>query len=435
MQLVEQHIISRSDPRFAPIDAAAFKAKNLYNAANYLVRHAFIFEQRYIGYAALFHLLKHHDAYTALPRKVSNDILRQLDKNWRAFFAACEAYREDPSKFVGRPKLPKYKDKTKGRFLLIYDLQAISRRALARGMLVPSGLAIEVQTAHRQVKQARIVPRIGFYVVEIVYEQTEHAPQGNPALHAAVDLGVDTLAAITSNKVGFRPRLVNGRPCKSTNQFYNKRRAELQTALGHEGTTARMERLTTKRTRRINQYLHAASKTIIAWLVSEGMGTLVIGKNPLWKQAVEMGRVNNQQFVQLPHARFIEMLTYKAELAGIAVKVQEESYTSKASFLDLDPLPIYDPKREDKPTFSGKRVERGLYRAKDGRRIHADVNGAYNIGRKAFPNSFGQGRAAARAVRPVGLPISPVIPSRARERVAVLPTRAELSMLQDTVTR
>ena len=424
MQFVEQHVIGKSDPRFATIDAAAFKAKNLYNAANYLVRQAFIFENRYVGYAELFHLLKQHEAYTALPRKVSNDILRQLDKNWRAFFAACEAYREDPSTFTGRPKLPRYKDKTKGRFLLIYDIQAISRRALARGILAPSGLTIEVQTAHQVVKQARIVPRIGFYVVEIVYEQREAVPSGNPALFAAVDLGVDILAALTSNKVGFAPRLVNGRVLKSYNQFSNKRRAELQEALGHEGTTARMERLTTKRTRRINHYLHAASKTIIALLVQEGLGTLVLGKNLRWKQEVELGRVNNQHFVQIPHARFIEMLRYKAELAGIKVIVQEESYTSKASFLDLDSLPVYDPKREEKPVFSGKRVERGLYRAKSGRRIQADVNGSYNIGRKAFPNSFGQRIAAVRAVRPVGLPISTVLQSRALDRAAILPTRA-----------
>ena len=126
--------------------------------------------------------------------------MRQLDKNWRAFFAACDAYREDPSRFTARPKLPKYKDKAKGRSLLIYDMQAISRRALARGILAPSGLAIEVQTAHQAVKQARIVPRLGFYVVEIVYEQHEAAPSGNPALSAAVDIGVDNLAALTSNK-------------------------------------------------------------------------------------------------------------------------------------------------------------------------------------------------------------------------------------------
>lgn len=423
MQLVEQHVISKADPRFAVIDAAAFAAKNLYNAALYEMRQAFIFEQHYLSNKEVYRRMKHTDAYRALPCKVSNDILRQLDKNWRAFFAALAAWKEDPSKFVGRPKLPKYKDKRKGRFLLIYDLQALSRRALARGLLVPSGLTIEVQTVQRRVKQARIVPRIGFYVVEIVYEQAEATPQGNPALHAAVDLGVDTLAAITSNKVGFAPRLVNGRPIKSTNQFYNKRRADLQEALGHEGTTPRLERLTIKRTRRINHYLHAASRAIVALLVEEGIGTLVIGKNRLWKQEAVLGRVNNQHFVQIPHARFIDMLTYKAKLAGMVVILQEESYTSQASFLDFDPLPVYNPRREELPTFSGKRVERGLYRAKNGRRIQADVNGAYNIGRKALPDSFRQGIEGV-AVRPVGLPISTVIQPRARDRAAVLQTRA-----------
>ncbi|MGO8948737.1 MAG: RNA-guided endonuclease InsQ/TnpB family protein [Ktedonobacterales bacterium] len=411
MQLVEQHIISKTDHRFAAIDAAAFAAKNLYNAALYEIRQAYIFEGRYLSNKEVYHRMKHTPAYRALPGKVSNDVLRQLDKNWRAFFAALEAWRADPSKFVGRPKLPKYKDKTKGRFLLTYDIQAISRRALSRGILVPSGLNIEVQTAHRRIKQARIVPRIGFYVVELVYEQTEATPSGNQALYVAVDLGVDTLAALTSNKVGFVPRLVNRHPIKSTNQFYNKRRAELQKALGHDGTTARMERLTSKRTRRINHYLHAASRTVIAVLVEEGIGTLVIGKNLLWKQEVELGRANNQHFVQIPPARFIDMLSYKAELAGIRVTVQEESYTSTASFLDLDPLPVYDPTRETRPVFSGKREQRGLYRAQDGRRIQADVNGSYNIGRKALPNSFGQGIEAV-AVQPVRLDVRSVNPAR-----------------------
>src|SRR5258708_4392518 len=272
MQLVEQHVMARSAPRFAAIDAAAFAAKNLCTATNYLVRQAFIFAHRYLGSAALVHLLKRHETSTALPRNVSNDILRQLDKNWRAFFAACEAYREDPSTVVGRPRLPKSKHKTTGRFLLIYDLQAISRRALARGRRRPSGLDSEVVTAHKTVKQARIVPRSGFSVVAIVYEQAEAAPSGDPALYAAVDLGVDTVAALPSNTVGFVPRLVNGRVLTSYNQFYNKRPTEFQAALGHEGTTARMQRLTTKRTRRIsiNHSLHLASKTSMALLVREG---------------------------------------------------------------------------------------------------------------------------------------------------------------------
>ncbi len=379
------------------------------------MRQSFIWEGKYLPFAAIYQQVKHTPEYRALPGKVSNDILRQLEKNWRAFFAACEAYREDPSKFVGRPKLPGYKDKEQGRFLLTYDLQAISRRALKRGIFAPSGLKIEVQTALQSLKQARIVPRAGFYVVELVYEQPECPPQGDPNLIAAVDLGVDTLAALTSNKVGFTPRRVLGRVLKSLNQFYNKRRAELQEALGHEGNTRRMERLTTRRTRRINHYLHAASKTIVALLVADGIGTLVIGKNLLWKQEATLGRVNNQHFVQIPHARFIEMLTYKAKLSGIQVIVQEESYTSKASFLDLDPLPVYDPLSQDKPVFSGKRVERGLYRASNGRRIHADVNGSYNTLRKAVPNSFGQGREAV-AVRPVRLDTGAVSPARGAGR-------------------
>jgi IS605 OrfB family transposase len=152
----------------------------------------------------------------------------------------------------------------------------------------------------------------------------------------------------------------------------------------------RLERMTAKRTRRIDHYLHTASRRIIDLLVAEGIGTLCIGQNPLWKQQVNLGRRNNQNFVSIPHARFIEMLTYKAALVGIQVKITEESYTSKASFLDEDPLPVFDP-AQPTPTFSGKRVKRGLYRAADGRHINADVNGAYNIMRKVAPEAFTQG--------------------------------------------
>ena len=196
------------------------------------------------------------------------------------------------------------------------------------------------------------------------------------------------------------PLLVNGRPLKSVNQHYNKQRAHHQKHLAKAKrfTSRQLDRITTKRNRRVNAYLHTASRRIINLLVQEGIGTLVIGKNPFWKQEVEMGRKNNQEFVHIPHARFIDMLTYKAKLVGIQVILHEESYTSKASFLDRDDIPTYDPKRAEKPHFSGKRETRGLYRASDGRRIHADVHGSYNILRKAFPNSFGQGVAAPAVV-------------------------------------
>lgn len=402
MQLVEQHIVRKSDSRFALIDAASFASKNLYNAALYLVRQSFIFEHRYLPFETVYHQMKNHEAYHALPTKVAQQVLRLLDKNWQSYFAACEAYREDPSKFRRHPKLPHYKPRTAGRNVLVYTIQALSRPGLKQGLIQPSRLPITIQTKQTRIACVRIVPHISFYVVEVIYERQEAPASGNPALYAAVDIGVDNLAAITSNKKGFVPQLVNGRPIKSTNRFYNKRRAELQEALGHEGTTARMERLTGKRTRCINHYLHAASKTIIALLVREGIGTLVIGKNPGWKQEAELGRINNQHFVQLPHARFIGMLEYKAKLAGVRFLLQEEGYTSKASFLDGDPMPTYDPKRKEVPSFSGKRLERGLYQAKDGRTLNADVNGSYNILCKALPTAFANGIEAA-VVRPVWL--------------------------------
>jgi len=169
-----------------------------------------------------------------------------------------------------------------------------------------------------------------------------------------------------------------------------------------------MERITKKRNRRIDHYLHTASKRIIDFLVKEGVGTVIIGKNPLWKQETGMGKRNNQNFVNIPHARFIDMLTYKAALVGIKVEVTEESYTSKASFLDLDPIPTYTPNDEEEHIFSGKRTGKRnrLYRTKDGRKICADVNGAYNILRKSRPDAFAEAGAkgiAAYAVQPARL--------------------------------
>jgi putative transposase len=130
-----------------------------------------------------------------------------------------------------------------------------------------------------------------------------------------------------------------------------------------------------------------------------------LGKNPLWKQEVNLGKRNNQQFVQIPHARFIEMLTYKAALVGIEVRITEEAYTSKASFLDRDDLPPYDPERVEPMHCSGRRISRGLYKAADNRVINADINGSYNIARKVVPDAFdGQG-IAAPAVEPIRLAV------------------------------
>lgn len=403
MRVVEQHIIAKGDWRYAVIDAAAFASKNLYNQATYQIRQAYIHEGKYLPYAEIFHRLKHMECYQALPRKVSNSILIQIHKNWTSFFAALQAWYEHPEKFRGKPKIPGYKHKEHGRFLLIYDIQALGKRAYTKTkMLVPSGLPIQIQTkvAWDAIDQVRIVPRRDFYVVEVVYKRVERTAVLDPKLVAALDPGVNVLAAITSNKPGFVPRLVSGKPIKSRNQYYNKQREHHQKKLSLQQrfTSRKLDQVTTKRNRRIQHYLHTASRRIIDLLVEEGIGTLVIGKNRYWKQEVEMGKKNNQQFVQIPHARFIEMLTYKGALVGIQVITHEESYTSKASFLDLDPIPTYDASREESPTFSGRRDGRWYY-ASDKRVLHSDVNGSYNILRKVAPTAFGRGVEGA-AVRP-----------------------------------
>src|SRR5713101_3803430 len=228
MQLVEHHVIDRKDPRFAVIDAAAFQSKNLYNAANYEYRQAFIHEGKYLNYNEVQRRMQSHEAYKALPAKVSQQILMLLDKNWTSFKEGLKAYEEDPSKFCGRPRLPKYKHKTEGRNILVYTVQAVSARGLKRGLVQPSMLPVEVQTKQKDIDQVRIVPRKGFYVVEVVYEKDVKQAPVNPAFYAGIDIGMNNLVALTSNKPGFQSVVVNGRPVKSTNQFYNKRKAGLQ---------------------------------------------------------------------------------------------------------------------------------------------------------------------------------------------------------------
>jgi len=244
----------------------------------------------------------------------------------------------------------------------------------------PAGLEVFIRTQQTNIKQVHIVPRRDDYVVEIVYEREPEEHDLDENLLAGVDLGIDNLITLTSNQPGFVPVVVNGRGLKSVNQYDNKRRAGLQAQVGTRSTN-RLRRLTGKRNRQIKHLLHIASRRVIDHLVDQRIGTLVIGYNVNWKQRVNIGRVNHQKFVSIPHGTLLHMLTYQAQLAGIQVVIQEESYTSKCSFLDGEP----PQKREQ---YAGRRIARGLFRAADGTLINADVNGAYNIITKAFPHAF-----------------------------------------------
>ncbi len=405
MHLVEQHRIDRYDPRFALVDAAAFASKNLYDSALYLMRQQFIADQTVITYSELDKLMQPTEQYQALPAKVAQWVLRQVTWAWKSYQAACAAWNADPSKFLVHPKLPKYLDK-QGRNLLTYTEQAISRVMIRQGMVDFSGMTITVKTRQQLPQQVRIVPHATHYTVEVIYERESVPAEVDPELIAGVDLGVNNLAAIASNQTGFVPLLVNGRPLKALNQWYNKRRAKLQAKLPiGQYNSRQLDTLTDKRKRQIDHYLHVASRQIIDVLVQRRIGTLVIGKNDGWKQQIRLGRQTNQTFVFLPHARFIAMLTYKAALVGIKVIITEESHTSKCSFLDGEAV-------EHHVQYLGKRAKRGLFVSATGRKVNADVNGAYNMIVKVVPNAVYRNGRGGVVVHPVRLAL------RNREHVA-----------------
>jgi putative transposase len=391
MQLVEQRVIKKSNPVWEQIDAMSFASKNLWNAANYCIRQSFVYGHGVPSYNSMDKLMQPSLEYKGLPAKVAQQVLKLLDKSWKGYFAAGADYKLNPSKFTGRPKIPGYKEKD-GRGVLIFTDQATSQKVFRdSGKIKLSAIDYRFDTQVKQSNycQSRIVPKIDHYVLEIVYEVSDHEISQSTERIAAIDLGIDNLMAVTSNVPGFKPVLVNGRPLKSMNQFFNKKRATLQQRSGLR-TSRRIKYLTTKRNFKVRNYLHRASNYVIELLIELGVTKLVVGQNHDWKRSVNIGKINNQAFVSIPHGQLIDLLTYKGNRVGISVIVREESYTSQSSFLDGDFIPDYGSKPQGwKP--SGKRVCRGLYRTKSGRLCNADINGSYNILTKEFPNAFKTG--------------------------------------------
>ncbi|MGM3306909.1 RNA-guided endonuclease InsQ/TnpB family protein [Anabaena sp. WFMT] len=388
MQLTQRHIIKKTHKNYQEIDRLCFLSKNLYNAANYLIRQSFFETGKILNYNQTQKLLQSEFDYKNLPAKVSQQILMILDKNWKAFFQAQKAYQENPSKFLGKPRLPKYKHKENGRNLLVYTIQALSKPFLSKGFIKLSQTEIVFPTKAKEIAQVRVIPKLNHYVIEVIYNQKEKPKQVDNKRIASIDLGLNNLASVTFNQAGLIPFLINGRPLKSINHFFNKKKAELQAILKTR-TSKKLQTLCAKRNFKVDDYLHKASRYLINKLIELDIGTLVIGKNEGWKQELNIGSKNNQNFTQIPHTRFIEQLTYKAELEGISVIITEESYTSKSSFLDQDVLPIY--KKGETHSFSGNRIKRGLYKSAQGILVNADVNGSLNILRKAIPNAFADG--------------------------------------------
>ena len=347
----------------------------------YNVRQHYFNTKTYLNYYANYDLTKTQECYDYLPKKVFCQTLKLVDRNFKAFFGGLKSSK------VQKVRLPKYLDKVNGRYIAIFPKQAVGQREFKKnGLLHLSQTEIHIKTKLTEfnlLKEVRIIPRERHYVIEVVYEAKEKTIKQNTNV-AAIDLGLNNLAATTFNN-GETPLVINGRSIKSINQYYNKQKAYYQSRLkGNKRTSNRIQRLTDKRNNKVTDYLHKASRMLVNQLISREITTLVIGKNPSMKQDINIGKVNNQNFVQLPIMRFAEMVKYKCELEGIKVIYNEESYTSKCSFLDDEKICKHE-------TYMGKRVKRGMFVSKCGIKINADVNGSYNIMRKAIPNAFANG--------------------------------------------
>ena len=370
MILTERHIIKKSNSLYNELDNLCFLSKNLYNITLYTIRQYFFKNEKYISWVNVnnqFIKEKQVDYY-ALPCKVSQQTLKMVDQNMKSFFNALKAKNT-------KPRLPKYLDKTKGRFLVTYTNQAISKSELKKGYIVLSKTNVKIKTKVKDVQQVRIVPKNNIIVVEVLYKVNCKENKGLAKKYCGVDLGLNNLMSCAFNNV--RPLIINGKPLKSINWYYNKEKARLQSLLKNRYTSKRINSLTIKRNNRVNDYLHKASRMFVNYLVSNGITDVVIGYNKEWKQGINIGKVNNQNFVGIPHYKLLNMVTYKCELLGITVHITEESYTSKCSFLDNEKICKHEK-------YKGRRIKRGLFKSSSGKLINADINGALNILKKVI---------------------------------------------------
>lgn len=420
MYLTEEHSITYSSNKdlFKEIDRYCFLAKNLSNSVNYLIRQCYQIHKklkegeildswekgmiyrancaiykynrnrpgkkqlRYIdhnnGFIAdayfLSYYMKSWKVYRDMPYATCSQIcIQEKCREWKTFYHAGKRYREHREGFTGRPKAPGYLDKVHGRGWIVITSQnfSIDEKGKVR---MPGFLSkLHIRARHRDIKDIRIKTGCGIIRILLRYKREEPAPSRAP-FTMGIDLGVENLMTICFDSER-TPVIINGRPLKSINQYYNKKKASLQekSKKGNQlHRTHAIDRLDQKRAHKIKDYLHKASRRVIDLARKENAGLIVIGNNKGWKQEVTLGKRTNQNFVSIPYRILIDMICYKARLEGIRVKVTEESYTSGTSYLDGE---YPDRVHYDK----SRRVKRGLFRSNSGILINADVNAAYQI--------------------------------------------------------
>lgn len=383
MLLSQIHIVKNS----TELNEITQKCKNLYNRANFLIRQEFINRGKYISKFDMFNNLKNDPDYMAMPARVSRGVLRTLDGNWLGFFQSIKDWKTNKSKYKGKPNLPQYLPKN-GKFNAIFTDGAVLKPLKKKKGIGLSGLNLRINTDidYKMIKEVNVKPlKSGKYSINIIYEFKEPSKMVNNNNYCSIDLGLNNLMTLTSNKQGLKPLLVNGRPLKSINQFYNKQKGKYQSELPNGiKNSKKIDKLSFKREMKIKDYLNKSSKFLIDWCLENELNTIIIGYNEFWKTEINIGKRNNQNFVNIPFQKLVWMIEYKAKKLGINVLKHEESYTSKCSFLDLE-----DVKKHE--VYKGKRIKRGLFQSSTGKLINSDVNGSLNILRKAVPTVFANG--------------------------------------------
>lgn len=376
MRLVERHIVK--DNRFEDI---CLKSGLLYNYVLFNVRQG-IFSGDYINeYEFSTKLCKENQVdFRNLPSVVFQQVVAQVFSVTKSWIRSKKEYEKNPSKFLSRPKLPKYK-RGKKQNMVVFTTSACRLKSDGYIHFVKSIISpIKTRIGDNKLCQVRIIPQATCYVVEVIYEKKEQDLNLNKDNVLSIDLGLNNLCTCISN-VGISPFIVNGKVIKSFNQWYNKKKARLMSLIGDKGTSRRINKMTCYRNCWISDKIHKISRYIIDICRSNNIGTIVIGQNRGWKQEINLGKRINQKFVEIPFSDLINKISYKAKLIGINLITHEESYTSKIDHMAFEPL-----KKQD--AYLGKRKRRGLFQSSIGKLINADINGAIGIGRKVFGDSY-----------------------------------------------
>ena len=385
---VKQQVKHLSKEDYKSLRELCRAAKNLANEATYNIRQYYFTEGKFLKYENNYTLLKDSPNYRAINSNMAQQILKEVDGNFKSFFGLLRLAKQ--GKYAFRDcKLPHYLPKDGYNTLVIgfVRLNGNKLKLPFSNSFKKTHKAVEITIPpillNKKVKEIRILPRANarFFEIQYIYEADCISRNLNQSNALALDLGVSNLVTAVSN-IG-KSFIIDGRKLKSINQWFNKENARLQSIKDKQRfgkkTTNRQKAIARKRNNKVNDYMNKAARIIIDYCIANDIGTLIAGYNITFQKSSHIGKQNNQNFVNIPYGFLRNKLAYLCELNGIIYVEQEESYTSKASFWDKDNIPVYNNDNPKEYAFSGNRVHRGLYKTANGKTFNADVNGALNI--------------------------------------------------------